>query len=120
MTQLPPNEEDRQWQEFLRQNRPTPPPASPDLEDQLMKAIEKSPQPAVSRRMWAVPPAIAAGLLMAWSGYRLLIPLPAPSNAASVEAFLEDNWNGVVGETPANLQSNSTQADWMLSATIAQ
>lgn len=119
MNQLPPDD-DKQWQEFLHQNCPTPPPASPDLEEQLINAIEMSQQPANSRRLWALPPAIAAGLLMVWSSYRTLMPIPELSNSATVEAFLEDNWNGVVGETQASLQSNTTQEDWMLSANAAQ
>lgn len=121
MTQLPPD--DRQWQEFLRKHRPVPPPAAADLEEQLMNAIERSPQTASSRRLWAVPSALAASLLMAWSGYRTLIPSPALStNSASLEAFLENNWNDVLGETPAPVGSpnNTIQSDWMLEANAAQ
>lgn len=117
MTQLPPD--DKRWQEFLRQNRPTPPPGADDVEERLMNAIEKSQQPERSRQLWALPPVLAAGLLMAWSGYRTLSALPEPSTDTSVEAFLENNWNGVVGETPTSLQSNSLQTEWMLSASMA-
>ncbi len=118
MTHLPPD--DRQWQEFLHKHCPTPPPAAADLEERLMKTIKKSRQPVLAQRLWAVPPALAASLLMAWSGYRLLIPLPDSSNSASLEAFLQDNWNNVVGERSASSQNNSTQADWILSANTAQ
>lgn len=111
MTQLPPD--DHQWKEFLRQNCPVPPPASPELEDRLMQAIEKSP---IHRRLWAVPPALAAGLLMAWSGYRTMIPLPASSNSATLEAFLENNWNSVVGDTLPSSHSSVTPDDWMMLA----
>ena len=118
MTQRQPD--DSQWQEFLRKYRPTPPPAVADLENRLMNTIQKSQQPVLGRRLWAVPPAIAAGLLMAWSGYRLLIPVPDVSNSASLEAFMQDNWNEVIGEKPANSQNSSTQADWTLIANTAQ
>ncbi len=121
MTPLPPD--DKQWQEFLRKHCPTPPPAAADLEEQLMNAIERSPQTPNSRRLWAVPSALAAGLLMAWSGYRTLIPSPALStSSASLEAFLENNWNDVVGETPAPVGSpnNTIQSDWILEASAAQ
>lgn len=111
MTQLPPD--DRQWKEFLRQHRPVPPPAAPELEERLMQAIEKSP---IHRRLWAVPPALAAGLLMAWSGYRTMIPLPAASNSATLEAFLENNWNSVVGDTLPNSHTSITPDDWMVLA----
>jgi hypothetical protein len=119
MTHLPPN--DKRWQEFLREYRSTPPPAPADLEEQLMNAIEKTPQqPAISWRLLAVPPAIAAGLLMALSSYRILISPPEPSNNASLEAFLENNWNEVTAETPASLQANNVPADWMLEASAAR
>jgi hypothetical protein len=119
MTQLPPD--DKQWQEFLRQYRPTPPPAAVDLEHQVMHAIDRTPQqPPINWRLWAIPSAIAAGLLMTLSGYRLLMPLPEPSNAASLEAFLENNWNEVVGEPPVNLPNNNLQSDVMLEATAAR
>ena len=118
MTHLPPD--DSQWQEFLHKHCPTPPPPAADLEDRLMKSINKSQPPVLTQRLWAVPPALAAGLLMAWSGYRLLMPLPELSNSASLEAFLQDNWNNVVGEKPASSQSNTAQADWILLANTAQ
>ncbi|MBE9127135.1 MULTISPECIES: hypothetical protein [unclassified Coleofasciculus] len=118
MTQLPPD--DKEWQEFLRQHCPTPPPAADDLEDRLLNAIEEQEQPMRSRGLWAIPPAIVAGLLMAWSGYRTLIPLPEPSHSsASLEAFLENNWNSVTGETPVSSSPESTPANWVLLANTA-
>jgi hypothetical protein len=117
MTQLPPD--DKQWKEFLQQYRPAPPPTPDGFEERLMKAVDQSPHPLLSRRLWALPPALVAGLLMAWSGYRTLVPISEPSNSANVETFLEDNWNGVVGETLVSSQSNSTQTDWLLSANMA-
>lgn len=116
MTQLPPD--DKQWQEFLRQYRPTPPPTAGDLEEQLMHAIDRtSQQPAFSWRQLAVPSAIAAGLLMT---LRLLMPVAEPSNAASLEAFLENNWNEVVGEPPMNIPNNNSQPDLILETTAAR
>lgn len=112
MTPLPPD--DREWQEFLHKHRPIPPPAEFDLEDQLMKAVEKSPQPNLSQRLLPWPPALIAGLLMLLSGYRLLITAPE-SSRANVETFLQDNWNEVVGDTSPQLQSHDVvQVDWRL------
>ncbi|NEP57530.1 MAG: hypothetical protein F6K31_10970 [Symploca sp. SIO2G7] len=116
MTRLP--SDDRQWQDFLRQHRPEPPAARADLEEQLMRAIEKSPPPAFNQRFLA--PAIVAGLLMVWSSYRALVFLPEPSNAANLEIFLENNWNGVVGETSIRTYSNTTEEDWVLLANTTQ
>jgi len=118
MTQLPPD--DQQWQDFLRQHCPKPPAATADLEEQLMRTIEKSTVPQLNRQSWALPPAIVAGLLMMWSGYRALVFFPEPSNSASVEIFLENNWNGVVGETSAKTHGNTTEEDWVLLANTAQ
>jgi hypothetical protein len=133
MTQLPPD--DKQWQEFLRKHRPTPPPAAANLEDQLMNAIcvnsetgsqkgephfpnVTSRKPVRIWRLWAVPSVIAAGLLMALTSSRLLIFSPDSSNA-SLEAFLETNWNEVVGDTSTNSSSNSVQADLILEVNAA-
>lgn len=134
MTQLPPD--DKQWQEFLRKHRPTPPPAAANLENQLMNAIcvnsktgsQKGEQhfPNVTSRksvriwrLWAVPSVIAAGLLMALTSSRLFILSPDSSNA-SLEAFLETNWNEVVGDTSTSSSSNSVQADLILEVNAAQ
>jgi hypothetical protein len=135
MTQLPP--EDQQWQEFLRKYRPTPPPAADDLEEQLMSAISadsfnvatrsekadaalaRSQSPVRGIKSSAFASAIAAGLLMAWSGYRFLIPVSESSNSASLEAFLENNWNEVVEEVPASPNISTAQADWMLEVSMA-
>lgn len=119
MTQLPPD--DRQWQEFLRKHQPIPPPAADDLEEQLMQTVEKCPQPSISQRLRPWPPALVAGLLMLWSSYRLLNPVPASSQSAPVEAFLQDNWYEVVGDTyPHTSSNNVVQVDWRLEASAAR
>ncbi len=119
MTELPPD--DQRWQEFLRKHRPTPPPEPPDMEEQLMKAIEPSPQPEIDQRLWAWPPALIAGLVMVLSSYRVLIASPEPSHSASLEAFLQDNWNEVMGETSPSIHSNHVvHVDWRLEANAMQ
>lgn len=118
MTQIPP--EEQQLQEFLRKHPPTPPPAAPDLEEQLMKAVAESPQ--ISVRLWTLPPALVAGLLMILSSYRFLIPIPEPSKAVSIEAFFQDNWNEVMKETPSSLPHNNNfvPVNWQLGVKAAQ
>lgn len=118
MTQLPPD--DRQWQEFLRKHRPMPPPTDADLEEQLMEAVEQSSHSGIAHSLRVWPPALVAGLLMVLGSYRLLIPAPEPANAIQVEAFLQDNWNQVVGDTPPHSHNNPVvQVDWRLEANAA-
>lgn len=116
--------DEQRLQAFLRQHRPVPPPASPDLEAQLMKAITHSPQDTVSnqpklafakpqkiirRQLWLISSTIAAGILIVGSISHLLIPSPEVANA-NLEFFLETNWNEVIGD-PGN---NNLPTDWML------
>lgn len=108
MNKLPPD--DQQLPEFLRQYRPIPPEATPDLEDQLMSKIVTARKPARKRQMWAVPSMIVAGLLMVFGGYYTLI---LASDSANLEAFLESNWNDVLGERTISLQSSNVSGDWM-------
>lgn len=101
--------------DFLRQHRPIPPPASADLELQIVKAVESLPAWGsqvrglhLSRRgLWQASSAIAASLLIILSGDRdLKNSNPSPAELASLEAFLETSWDGVVNDSqtlaPAN------------------
>ena len=134
MTQLPPD--DKQLQEFLRKHRPTPPPAADGLEEQLMKAIAqqtgdrqanlatnahntKFVKPNRIRQMWTGRSAIAAGLLIAMSGYHILRISTDTASSASLDAFMESNWNEVVGDRPAS-SHNTTPLDWMLEVNTSQ
>ena len=118
MTQFP--NDDQKLVAFMRQNRPVPPPAADNLEAQLMELVER--QPISSRRqhtpfIWAVPSAIAAGLLLTWGSYRLLNPSPN-FNAAELETFLVNNWNGAISETSLASQTDTTETDWLLLADL--
>ncbi|ASC72387.1 hypothetical protein XM38_033440 [Halomicronema hongdechloris C2206] len=88
--------EDRSLVEFLRQHRPQPPGADPALEQRLMARVSRA-ETAHHRSsgwqwQWAVP-ALAASLVLAWSGYRALRP---PSTAVSqqeeLETFVVEIW----------------------------
>jgi hypothetical protein len=67
-------------------------------------------------------------LLMLLSSYRLVLSSPEPSNSASLEAFLQDNWNQVMGEIPPSSPSNrppsspsnSVPVEWRVEAYAAQ
>jgi hypothetical protein len=91
-------EDDEQLVKFLRQHTGTVPPAAQDLEEQIITTISSAPQRSSRQQLkWIFPTAIAAGLLLAWTSYRVLMPTsPSPAEVASLEAFLESNWDGVL------------------------
>lgn len=119
---------DEKLVDFLKQYRPNIPEAAPDLEQRLLAALEKdevdrpeSPLNLPEKRSrissiakWAFPPAIAASLLVFWSGYRLLIPTPVhPDEVAHLEAFLLNNWDGVLNEDNGEIAGDRSQTDWL-------
>lgn len=110
-------DDDRPLVDFLRHYRPPTPPASEDLEDRILAQITgantQSPSVPSRRRQrsqyWAIPAAIAAGLVATLISYQALTPKP-PSNTdqTSLEAFIETSWDGTVS-------SDETDYDWLLS-----
>lgn len=125
--------------DFLKQYRPDIPEAAPDLEQKLLAALDRDevdrPQinhlasqfnrPEKRSRIslipkWAFPPALAAGLLVSWSGYRLLVPAPVhPDDAAHLEAFLINNWDGVLNCSRGEFSGDRSQTDWLNLAVTA-
>ncbi|MBV9387089.1 MAG: hypothetical protein JOZ78_11745 [Chroococcidiopsidaceae cyanobacterium CP_BM_ER_R8_30] len=103
MTQFSNNKDDERLVEFLHQHRPEVPPATPDLEQLIIQKVAASPplNAVRHRRMWLIPPAIAAGLVIIWIGYRILTPASSFSTAqlANLNAFLENNWDGILGSS---------------------
>lgn len=104
MTQFP--EDDQALIRFLKQNQPQAPPASAELETQIMQAVAQEQMTATLRQpFWTRPRiiwgAIAASLITGWVSYRILLP-PTPSAAelASLETFLEASWRGTVNDNP--------------------
>ncbi|BAY11231.1 hypothetical protein [Calothrix sp. NIES-2098] len=99
MTQF--SDDDQNLVNFLGKHRPPLPPASPDLERQILQQLQTSavkPQRR-SPRLWLVPPAIAASLLAAVISYRVLVPAkPSAAELANLEAFIDSNWQGTVSE----------------------
>lgn len=124
---------DKKLVDFLKQYRPDVPDAAPDLEQRLLAALDRdevdrtqisrpeSPLNLPEKRSrissiakWAFPPAIAASLLVSWSGYRLLIPTPVhPDEVAHLEAFLLNNWDGVLNEDNGEIAGDRSQTDWL-------
>lgn len=108
MTQFPHDDKDKDLVHFLRQHRPEVPPASADLEQQILKDVEMlhpTSLPLQIRRrrspLWLVQSVVAAGLVAAIVGYRALIPVQtSPAELAKLETFMENNWHGTIGDPP--------------------
>jgi hypothetical protein len=105
MSKLP--KDDQKLVDFIHQYRPEVPPGSEDLEARIMAALEaKHPSEAMQkssviplrrRRLWLMPPAIAAGLLISWGTHHWLTPAPpTETEIASLEVFIETTWDEVV------------------------
>jgi hypothetical protein len=94
--------DDQRLVTFLHQHRPGAPPPAPDLEERILAAVASEPAHVCRsrhRRLWLVPPAIAAGVLIATAGHRLLTPpTPSPGDIANLEAFLVNNWDSTISD----------------------
>lgn len=125
---------DQKLVNFLKQYRPNVPEAAPDFEQELLAAIDRNDAAArelnslgkpqftrsskrsgiVGFPQWAFPSAIAAGLLVFWSGYRVLLPAQFHADeAAHLEAFLVNNWEGVLNDSPGEISIENPQTDWL-------
>ena len=125
---------DKKLVNFLKQYRPNVPEAAPDFEQELLAAIDRNvaaarelnsrgePQFTKSSKRsgllgfpkWAFPSAIAAGLLVFWSSYPVLVPAQFHADeAAHLEAFLVNNWEGVLNDSPGEISLDRPQTDWL-------
>lgn len=125
---------DKKLVNFLKQYRPNVPEAAPDFEQELLAAIDRNDaaarefnylgEPPFTRYSktskilcfpkWAFPSAIAAGLLVFWSGYPVLVPAQFHADeAAHLEAFLVNNWEGVLNDSRGENSLDYPQTDWL-------
>ena len=111
--------EDKNLVNFLKQHRPVLPDKQTDLEPYIMAAIQEESSTSsrdkgkisnplllsriakviakIPKRVWIYSPAIAASLLVAWSGYQTITPAKlSSSEEAHLEAFLVNNWEEAV------------------------
>jgi hypothetical protein len=129
------NEEnsDKKLVDFLKQYRQNIPEAAPDFEQKLLATLESNEvdrpdrtyletQLTASRKRsqiacftkWAFPAAIAAGLLVFWSGYRELNTAQLPADeTANLEAFLINNWESVLNDSRGESPGDRPQTDWL-------
>ena len=98
---LPDNDSD--LVNFLQQHRPLPPKARPGLESQLMEAVTRQPQTSVknvSSWFWAVPGAIAMGLIVTWNSQRFLPPTPKlAQDTIDLELFVVNSWQATIEDS---------------------
>ena len=128
---------DQELVNFLKQHRPSIPEAAPDLELKILAAIESNQASLVNEThrektrittspksndrlkissvsKWAVSSAIAAGLLVLWSGYRPFETAQLPDEeTAKLEAFLVTNWEGVLHDSPQESMTDRSQTGWL-------
>ncbi len=91
--------DDQDLVEFLHRHRSPSPPPDAGLEKEIMTAIEGNHDRSISRRWnrWIAAPALAASLITAVLSYRALVPpQPSPGEVATLEAFIETNWNSTL------------------------
>lgn len=118
---------------FLKQYRPNVPEAAPDFEQKVLAAIDRNDKATELNHLghlrftdssknskivgfpkWAFPAAIAAGLLVFGSGYRVLVTAQLHADeAANLEAFLVNNWEGVLNDSHGETMSDRPQTDWL-------
>lgn len=131
---------DQELVNFLKQYRPNLPEPAPDLEQKILATIERNEEVenkqnylekvryiASNNRsiipgfpQWAFPPAIAATLIVCWSGYRLLVPAQFnPDEGAHLEAFLVNNWEDVLQDSHGENMSDRAPTDWFNFAVTA-
>lgn len=108
---------------FLRQHRPVPPPAPPDLENRVMAVIDGAEpgarparQPLSRQRRWAVT-AMAASVLLAVGSWGLWRTATQPTGEmAADDTFLMETWYGATyGDDTMRLAFDTTEPDWLFS-----
>ncbi|MGA1408379.1 MAG: hypothetical protein ACO37W_01405 [Prochlorotrichaceae cyanobacterium] len=117
MTQFPsPNSPDfDRLRTFLQENAPQAPEPAPDLEMQLMSAIDTLPQDRPQRlqkRWWILSAAIVTGLGLLWGGRAWQMaqnsdPVPSETELLALQNFVEDTW-GIVGYVDTTDTWNTT------------
>jgi hypothetical protein len=93
------SDDDQDLVEFLHQHRSPSPPPAVGLENAIIRAIAKPSDRAAFRpwNSWIAAPAIAASLITVVLSYRALVPpQPSAGDVATLEAFIETNWNNTV------------------------
>ena len=130
---------DRKLVNFLKQYRPNVPDAAPDFEQKVLAAIQRNDAASELNHLgdsqfiescksskkfrfpkWTFPAAIAAALLVFGSGYRALVTAQLHADeTAHLEAFLVNNWEGVLNDSHTENLLDCPQTDWLTLSTAA-
>jgi hypothetical protein len=97
--------EDQDLVNFIRQHHSVVPPASPDLELQILqqvKALSREPQPS-KWGFWQIPSLVGAGFLVSLASYFIFVP----RNYSTIELtclddFIQSNWQGAINQNFGN------------------
>lgn len=129
-----PTDDDESLVNFLKANRPEVPSVTPDLEENILQAVELEVRlpgknsflhdPAKCKRLWLVPPAIAIGVIFSIGSDSLrssgfLAPIsvtnsPTKSELVGLEVFLEHNWNSLTIDSASQINfHNNADIEWM-------
>ncbi|VEP15132.1 conserved hypothetical protein [Hyella patelloides LEGE 07179] len=96
-------DDDRDLVNFLQQHHPTPPPANPHVEAQLMELIERQPRKSTknaSGLFWFLPGAIAMGMVFTWNNQRFLQQTPQfAQDRINLELFVVDSWEETIEDS---------------------
>lgn len=104
-----PPEDDRNLISFLRHHRPNPPPAHPDLEDQILEALSARKR----RRRWIIPSTLAASLVSAIVTYQVMQPQSSEApDLAGLETYMESNWSTTINGV-SDTSSKAPSTDYL-------
>jgi hypothetical protein len=98
---------------FLKQHRPTPPPARIDLEQSILSQIstyplQKTVKQSRFQKLWLVPVAIAASLFLGWRvEQQMHQPVMSEAERTNVESALVATWAASSGEEVEELTASS-------------
>ncbi|WP_013320473.1 hypothetical protein [Gloeothece verrucosa] len=123
MTRLSHDDNDDSLVQFLSQYRPVPPPASVQLEERLIKRIEKEPMDSANSFdwFWVLPSAMTALLLMVGVSYRWFRASPdlakqpesIPTRYQTLETFVIDSWDGATEDSSYLSGTNNSNLYWL-------
>ncbi|MBE9047032.1 hypothetical protein IQ255_21975 [Pleurocapsales cyanobacterium LEGE 10410] len=112
-----PNDHRNNLVSFLRQNKPIPPLARPNLEQRIIDSLEPRVKKKRYLNTWTIPSAIATGFLFTSVNFGLRTPRVA-IEPKDLENFLVKNWQNTLDNYNYAVVEE-TEAHWLL-PTVAQ